>query len=112
MTARERITEWAKADAATDALGELELDGEVIYGSDGTWFAEFRTAGDVDHYISSRVAVPAMAAALTAALAKLAEFETWGVYDTRDIGEAFDANSVRDLVSETKEAIETALEES
>ncbi len=76
MTAAEQIRQWADlADEATTE-GEQDRDFPVFFDGKGRWLAEFGKTADAELFAASRVAVPAMAAALQAVLAKCDQMES------------------------------------
>lgn len=112
MTALERITEWAESAALTPQRGKRHRpdncicnchtgDGETDHISTGKCYCRADLAG---------VAVPAMAAALTAAMDALSEHWQYQVRRESKFGRK-GSSCVCD-VCDAMRAIETALEES
>lgn len=58
------------------------------------------------HFITAaRTDVPRLVEAIEAVLELLKEPEEWHIYDTRDMGEAYDADTVKDFIGDVREAL-------
>lgn len=72
------------------------LDGPLITGA---------APVDVEFIAHARTDVPRLLAAIEAVLKLLKEPEEWRVYDTRDMGDAYAVDTVKDFIGDIRDAL-------